>query len=199
MVVVCVCLAVALVFIYRASQEEGLSHDITVNEGIKQIETFQISSDSVEVHTSAEGTIYSGENRDGRAHAKIVASLTVDPKDWGGVAFYMPASWYVVDMTSSYPEEVPQRNPEDEVAVWTNENSSRPWSGWIEIGRDRSYRLTGGGTGTVVIELVSEQPVPGVAYVTVSVGTDKRNGYRVQGTDSIQVPIWDSTSGGHEE
>ncbi|WP_199615277.1 hypothetical protein [Paenibacillus alkalitolerans] len=62
----------------------------------------------------------------------------------------------------------------------------------IEVGRDRSYRPTGGGTGTVVIDLVPDKDTkhqPETLKVGVEVGSSEKDGVKIMGTDSIEVPV----------
>lgn len=65
----------------------------------------------------------------------------------------------------------------------------------IEIGRDRSYRPTGGGTGTVVIDLVPDRNAkhkPESFKIGVEVGSNEKGAVKVMGTDSIEVNAWAS-------
>jgi len=73
----------------------------------------------------------------------------------GGVAFHIPPNWHISNIISSYPETEPQSMQEDFVSTWTTAyKENQQWGSFIEVGRGRSYIPTGGGTGTVVIDLV---------------------------------------------
>ncbi|NIK75520.1 hypothetical protein FHS15_000620 [Paenibacillus castaneae] len=100
--------------------------------------------------TAAKGTIFVKGNEGKVEQVQIIASIEIDPNDWGGVAFYIPPKWHISNIMISYPENKTQSKPADYVATWTTADTENEWKAWIEVGRDRSYRPTGGGTGTVV-------------------------------------------------
>ncbi|MCD5414455.1 MAG: hypothetical protein LR001_05580 [Clostridiales bacterium] len=70
----------------------------------------------------------------------------------------------------------------------------REWNKWIEVGRCRRYMPTGGGTGTVVIDLFLDKNAthhPETFNFTVAVGSDERDGIKVIDVDykTIEIPI----------
>lgn len=142
------------------------------------------------MNTSAKGTLFVSGREGMIEHVQIVASIEIDPNDWGGVAFYIPDKWYVTNIKSSYPENKPQSKPVDDVSTWTTADDNE-WEAWIEDGRDRGYRATGGGTGTVVIDLVPDKSVNDQTetYFSVEVGSSAKDGIKVMGTDFIKIPI----------
>ncbi|MDD4572229.1 MAG: hypothetical protein PHN47_07105 [Clostridia bacterium] len=64
----------------------------------------------------------------------------------------------------------------------------------IEVGRDRSYTPTGGGIGTVVIDLLIDKNVKHQAKtfnMMIAVGSDEKDGVKIEGPNhiSIEIPI----------
>ncbi|URN93764.1 MAG: DUF648 domain-containing protein [Candidatus Pristimantibacillus lignocellulolyticus] len=61
----------------------------------------------------------------------------------------------------------------------------------IEIGRDRSYKPTGGGKGTIVIDIVPEENITptGKINLGVEVGSAEKGTVKIMGTDFIEIPI----------
>lgn len=166
--------------------------DIVVNDNIIHTKGFDVSSDSSEMNTSAKGTVYIKGSEKIPEKVQIVVLIEIDPNDWGGVVFYVPDGWSVSGITSSYPENEIQTIPMDYVATWTTADMKSEWKTMIEVGRDRSYIPTGGGTGTVVIDLIPNKNVmqrPETFTTMVSVGSDERDGVKIVGTDSITVEI----------
>jgi hypothetical protein len=184
---------VTTIIIQLSSKEEKPFHDTVVNEKIVQAKSFSVNSDSTDLNTSAKGTVFIRGDEGMVEYIQIVASIEIDPNDWGGVAFYIPDKWYISNIISSYPENETQSIPADYVATVTNvESNSHEWRAWIEVGTDHSWRPTGGGTGTVVIDIVPDQNAiqPSETFnIGVAVGSDERNGIKVSHPDSIKVPI----------
>lgn len=188
---VLITIVTAIIF-QLSSKEEKPFHDTAVNEKIVQTRSFSVNSDSTDLNTSAKGTVFIRGDEGMIKHIQIVASIEIDPNDWGGVAFNIPDKWYISNITSSYPENETPSNPEDYSTTWTTASNEAEWTSRIEVGRDRSYRPTGGGTGTVVIDLVPDQNAirPSETFnIAVAVGSDERNGTKIVDTDSINIPI----------
>ncbi|WP_202080437.1 hypothetical protein [Caldalkalibacillus salinus] len=167
------------------SIKENLVHDTAVNEKVDQIRDFSVNTDSTDLNTSVKGTVFIRGEEGIPEHVQIVASIEIDPNDWGGVAFYVPDKWYISNIKSSFTANETQSKPRDYVSTWTTEEHER--NAFIEVGRD-----TGGGTGTLVIDIVPDQNVinPSETFnISVSVGSDEKNGTKIVGTDSISVPI----------
>lgn len=64
----------------------------------------------------------------------------------------------------------------------------------VRVGRGHSYIPTGGGTGTVVIDLVLDKDItlqPDIFNIMVAVGSDEKDGIKIEGPDhiSIEIPI----------
>ncbi|CEO88178.1 hypothetical protein [Syntrophaceticus schinkii] len=174
--------------------QSNISADMIIaNEKIIQVKDFSVNSNSTTLKTSAKGTIFVKGTEGVPEHIQIVARIEIDPDDWGGVAFYIPKKWNVSSISSSYPENKAQAIPADYVSTWFTASDRYKWQKSVEIGRDRSYRPTGGGTGTVVINLVPDTNAMQQSEtfdITVEVGSDEKNGIKIVGTDgtSIQIP-----------
>ncbi|MNG03730.1 hypothetical protein D3C84_868210 [compost metagenome] len=70
--------------------------------------------------------------------------------------------------------------------------SESPWKTWVEVGRNRFYQITGGGVGTVVIDLIHDNKgteVPEIFELGIEVGSKEEGGSKVMGTDSFRIPI----------
>lgn len=175
------------------SNQESSRREPIINENYIKSESFSISSVSSDLKTSAKGTLIVNGVERRPDHILIVATIEIDPNDWGGVAFYIPDKWSVANITSSYPENKPQSNPLDYVATWTSGlQKEMKWNSWIELGRDRGYETTGGGIGTVVIDLVRDKndnhEIETFEF-GVEVGSKEVEGRKLMGTDSIKIPI----------
>lgn len=153
---------------------------------------FSIRADSTNQETSAKGTIFV-EGKEGIAdRISIVAAIDIDSNDWGGVSFYIPNHWKIVNVKSSYPENETRKNPSDNASIWSTTDTKSEWRTFVEIGRDRSYQPTGGGHGTVVIDLVYYGPDKALQKsvdFTVDVGSKTKDGIRIVGTDHVRVPV----------
>lgn len=187
-----VSIMVIIIVFQLPSHQEQTFHKTLVNENIVQTKTFGVNSVSTALNTSVKGIVFVRGNDGMAEHIQIVASIEIDPNDWGGVAFYIPEKWYISNVISSYPDNATQSNPEDYVSTWSTSEMDNVMNAWIEIGRDRSYRPTGGGTGTVVIDLVpykNTKDKPVTFELGVEVGSNANGGHKVMGTDSIKVPV----------
>ncbi|WP_028612856.1 hypothetical protein [Paenibacillus harenae] len=192
-ILLAILVAIATIIIFQlASKQVKSFHETAANEKIVQTKSFSINSVSTAWKTSAKGTVFVKGNEGRAEHIQIVAMIEIDPNDWGGVAFYIPDKWYISNIVSSYPENKIQSKPADYVATWTTPDTGADWKAWIEVGRDRSYRPTGGGTGTVVIDLVPDKNAkyqPETFEFGVEVGSNIKGGKKIMGTDSIRIPI----------
>lgn len=175
--------AVIIVFIMQTNETESNEKDATaINAELDSMHDFIISADSTNLKSSAQGTVYVKEDRS----IQIVATIEIDPNDWGGVAFYVPHGWSIRNINTSYPEQEKDIIP---VALWhsNNENSNT----MIEIGRNRNYKATKGGSGTVVIDLIAEEDAASIKQTsfTIEIGSSDVAGVKTMGTDFIEIPI----------
>ncbi|MBO8172474.1 MAG: hypothetical protein H0Z33_11325 [Bacillaceae bacterium] len=174
------------------STDKKTFHNTTVNENIIQIRDFSVNSDNTDLNTSVNGKVFIRGEEGIPEHVQIVASVEIDPKDWGGVAFYIPDHWYISNVTSSYPENEMQSKAADFVSIWTSDDKKYEWNAMIEVGRDRRYIPTGGGTGTVIIDIVPDQDInlqSETFSIKAEVGSEDKDGIKIFGPDSIEVPI----------
>jgi hypothetical protein len=196
----CILIAVAVAFIVIAATilfsgiiEKKNSYDDTkVNEDVIQIKNFNVNSESSGVNTSAKGTIFVKGAGGVPEHVQIVALIDIDPDDWGGVAFDIPAGWQISGITSSYPENNSIAAPADYITTWTTADSDYEWNSRIEVGRDRGYTQTISGSGTVVIELVPiDDEIAGTETfnIMVEVGSEEKDGVKICGTDFVEIPV----------
>ncbi len=186
---------VCLVILALMLAVTSCSHDTTripQNEGIIAFEEFCVSSESTELETYTRGTIFVRENKgNNEYHVQIVAWVEVDPKDWGGVEFAIPFGWEVIGITSSYTSGSEYKdNPADNISVLSS--TSNPSESFKF---PRLVRVEGGGRGNLLIEIDStsseKNPWPGVLKVRVGVGSDERDGVRIQYPDwqEIEIPL----------
>ncbi|EHQ35229.1 hypothetical protein [Methanoplanus limicola] len=192
---------VVLVIIFAAVIYSGIfsgnnSYTAAVeNENIILIRGFSVNSESAGINTSAKGTVFIRGSEGVPENVQIVAGVEIDPGDWGGVAFYIPDGWHISGITSSFPENKSgAMPPEYYVSAWTTAGTGYNWSTMVEVGRDRTFTPVGGGTGTVLIDLVpvenSESVNAKAPGILVSVGSDEKDGINICGTDSIEIPVF---------
>ncbi|MGG1639244.1 hypothetical protein MHH56_28340 [Paenibacillus sp. FSL K6-3182] len=186
-------ISVAILILQLSSRQEKFIHKTAVNEKIVQTRSFSVSSDSTDLNTSAKGTLFIKGDKGIPEHIQIVASISIDPKDWGGVAFNIPDKWYISNITSSYPEKETKSIPADYITTLTTADTENKWRAIIEVGRGRdAYKSTGDGTGTVVIDLVSDKKAIQESdkfSISVAVGSDEKDGVKIVGPDYVEIPI----------
>jgi hypothetical protein len=188
---------ILITIIFSGCNQELDSPDVvTANEKIIQSKDFYVNSDSTELKTSVRGTVFISGDEGVPEHAQIVALIEIDPDDWGGVGIHLSDKWNISSITSSYPKDKREKIAEDYVSVWTTaEETKHGWNKIIEIGRDTSrYTPTGGGKGTVVIDLdMNKETInpSDVFSMTVGVGSKEKNGIRSIYPDYklIEIPI----------
>jgi len=182
-------LMVLLVFLMFNVNSGRKDYRVEYNEGITKIEHFNISSDNTDLLTSVNGTVfYNGK----QASAQIIASIYIDPNDWGGVAFYFPGGWQISGVKSSYPQGIQGEDPSDLVNILsTIQDEPDKWITRLEIARDSiSATKHSGGYGTVVIDLnyINEKPQHALGFA-VSIGSKINNGIKIVGTDVIEINL----------
>lgn len=186
---------VAAILFSGCYQGKNSSNKIMTNEKIIQSSGFIVNSDSTEMNTSAKGTVFVKGVEGIPEQVQIVALLEIDPDDWGGVVFYIPDGWQISSITSSYPENETRKIPADYVTRWTTADPEYELNTMIEVGRDRNYIPTGGGMGTVVIDLILDENAiqPETFNIMIAVGSDEKDGTKIGGTDyiSLEIPIGD--------
>ncbi|MGI5859754.1 MAG: hypothetical protein ACOX8P_10645 [Tepidanaerobacteraceae bacterium] len=192
MILVLVCMMISLSACGNSNRTG--KNDIMVNQNIILERGFSVNSNSTEMNTSAKGTVYVKGAEGVSEQVQIIAWIEIDPNDWSGVTFYIPNNWHITNITSSYPERKIQTKTADYVATWTNAETEYEWNTMVRVGRGHSYIPTGGGTGTVVIDLVLDKDItlqPDIFNNMVAVGSDEKDGIKIEGPDhiSIEIPI----------
>lgn len=185
-----------LLFQAHSNKNSNYSAHAISNENIIAIEHFKVTALKAELKTAVEGTVFAKGTAENIESLQIVASMELDPLDWAGIAFNLPAGWIISDMNSSFSlDHAAAKDPTDYdyVHIWTTAepNEKRPTIVEIANARSTDYAPLGAGHGTIVIELVPIERLDEQSSVnfSVSVGSQIRNGYRVSGTDSIEVDI----------
>ena len=161
----------------------GDKQGVVPQQGFIGLQEFSVTSESTGLETYAKGIIYVRENEgeNNGYHVEILAWVEIDPSDWAGVGVYILCGWEVTGITSSDAHLV------DKTSVWSTVcGGSSEWFQCVAIER---------GAGSLVIELDStsneQNPWPGVLKVTVGVGSDEKDGIRIQYPDyqEIEIPL----------
>ncbi|GLX70493.1 hypothetical protein MU1_48390 [Paenibacillus glycanilyticus] len=126
--------------------------------------------------------------------------IDIDPKDWGGVGIQLTDQWNIASITSSYPEETHDITPEELATVWTTGGETEHgWNKRIEIGRADLWTPSGGGRGTIVIELEINNKYKKKTdsegfSMTVGVGSEEKDGIKSVHPDwkLIEIPLYNS-------
>jgi len=121
---------------------------------------------------------------------RIVASFEIDPKDFGGMTIYIPKKWYISNILSSHSEN--QKTSLQPYASEGDMSLGDEWRNMVVVGAGRSGTPSGGGTGTISIDLVSDRKaiLPSEIFnVTVSIGSDTQKDVRSIGVDWVKIPI----------
>jgi len=168
---------------------EKLTDYVAVNDGVAIAKEFNVKSHIANQNTSVNGTIFVWADKGTAERMRIVASYEIDPKDFGGMTVYIPKKWYITDLSSSYPEN---ENASLTPRASQGDNVIDEWRNRVEVGVDPMGKPTGGGTGTIIIDLVADRKsiLPSETYnILVTVGSDMQNGVSSIGVDSIKIPI----------
>ncbi len=185
-------ITVITILLFSCSQNDNTTDKTRINENLIQVKKFSVNSDSTELNTLAKGEIFVKGAKGVPEHIQIVARIEIDPEDWGGIAFYIPKKWNISDIVSSYPENGDQIKPADYITIWSTASDRYKWDKWIEIGRSSNYKPRGGGTGTVVIDLVADKNAVQKSEkynIMVAVGSDEKDGSKILGADSTSIEI----------
>jgi hypothetical protein len=121
---------------------------------------------------------------------RIVTSFEIDPKDFGGMTVYIPKKWYISNILSSHPEN--QKTSLQPYASEGDKSLGDEWRNMVVVGVDPLGTPSGGGTGTIMIDLVSDRKaiLPSEIFnIMVAVGSDTQEGVRSIGVDWIKIPI----------
>lgn len=165
--------------------------DQKINEDVVYIKNYHVSSSAENQKSFANGSIFVEENRGLIKRIQIVAWVEIDASDWGGIAFYIPDNWHISKVNSSFPGEKGQSMLDDYVTIWNTVDTHSKWHKMIEVGRSRNYKPTGGGAGTVVIDIYPDTKIKSLheMQIGVEIGSKEENGKKIMGTNYIEVPL----------
>ncbi|MGO4542058.1 hypothetical protein AB4Z33_25365 [Paenibacillus sp. 2TAB19] len=178
--------------VQRYPFQEKHSDNIAVNDGVVVTKEFSVKSDTANQNTSVKGTIIVWGNKGMAERIRIVTSFEIDPEDFGGMTVYIPKKWYISNILSSYPYN--QKTSLEPYASESDMNLGNEWRNMVEVGVTKLQKPAGGGTGTVIIDLVSDRKaiLPSETFnilVTVGSDTNPKNGVKSIGVGSIKIPI----------
>jgi|LSQX01.3.fsa_nt_gb hypothetical protein len=182
-------LFLALFSLTACSSNKGKDSYTTMNENIIQVKEFEVSTELLNSNTVAKGNVYVQNSHD-KVRITIVASIIIGENDWGGVSFYIPVGWNISSALSSFPDGSGNK-ASDNAAIWNTSDSESEWKSFVEIGRNHSQTPTGGGKGTVFLELTHDEntAISDGLSLLVSVGSEVKEGVPVVGTESTSIEI----------
>ncbi len=186
---------IVVVFLFVMATRDA-SYVELVNQEVISSRNFSLSAESVGLYSSVSGTIFfkGDKNNAGSQHIEIVAWMNIAPQDMGGIHFniYEGDNWRVTNIDSDYARDYSK--PEDEIDIFTIEDSPMFAGGQkeITIGRhifDLNPQLAGG-SGSIVIELLpvkTKDGYPEHLKISVGVGFEDRTLYPVY--EVIDIPL----------
>lgn len=188
---------ICLIFVYGLFVFDGCTHDSSkehVNNIIELCgnEDFNISTGNL--GTSAKGTVLVYEKEKNVFSIRIVSFISIGSKDFGGVAFYLPVGCVLDDILCTYPENAKKIDRDSQVELWSTASENVQFCTTIEIGRSRSYKPTGGGNGTVLIDATficdkeSKKTVNALKF-GVECGADFENGNVLMGIAGEEILV----------
>ncbi|HSW58861.1 MAG TPA: hypothetical protein VLH15_10685 [Dehalococcoidales bacterium] len=166
------------------------SSNSRVNSSVINFRHFDLNAQTVGLRTSAKGTIFvEGDiKKSDKRSVKILASIEIDPDDWGGVTFYTPQEWKVTNFDTDYPQGNP--HPEKYASIWNEGGSTKAM---ICISTYLRTPQTGGGGGNVILQLEpasQEQKLPENLEIGVGIGSKgDKSGGGIVGPISIIISI----------
>ncbi|MBS5783340.1 MAG: hypothetical protein KID04_10725 [Clostridium sp.] len=178
-----------VLFVFTACNIKGKDTPAIINQNVIQVKEFEVSTDLHDDNTVAKGNIYVIKN-DSRVKLNIVAAIAIGEHDWGGVFFYFPEGWNIVSALSSFPDGSSNESGYN-AAIWNTPDTESEWKSYVEIGHELSQTPIGGGTGTVSIELISDEnnSISDGFELLVSVGSELKDGMPIVGTSSTSLQL----------
>jgi hypothetical protein len=175
--------------------DEGFQpSEYTINENYIKAQNFYVYAESTDLSTSISGTIVV-MGKDGIAdHARIVATIEIDPEDFGGISISVPVGWRIESIMSTYPQgkDIDPVNFISEIYTAEEDFHEPNYNECILIGKGNLGKppAGGGGTGMVIIELdATEDASKDIFDTLVTIGSEKRNGVDIVGTDYKTIEI----------
>ncbi len=183
------CMLLLIALLLAGCIQDMATTNTPINQNLLQVKNFNISTDLATDNTSAVGDIYFQKSAD-HITVTILASINIGANDWGGVSFYIPKGWEISNILSSYPDDN-MASEKSEAVVWSTEDADYLWDSYIEIGHDYNQQPTGGGKGTVLLELVNNENNSDADSFTlmVTVGSDMQNDSAIIGTNTLTIEI----------
>lgn len=185
-----VLVAAIILIVQRYYFHEKLSDYTLVNEGVVLTKEFSVKSHVANQNTSAKGSVFVWGDKGIAERMRIVVSYEIDPKDFGGMTIYIPKKWYISNIVSSQPEN--QKTSLQPYASKGDKSLGDEWRNEIVVGVDYLGKPSGGGTGTILIDLVSDRqailPLE-IFNIMVAIGSNTQNGVRSIGVDYVKIPI----------
>lgn len=182
-------LFLSLFSLAACSSNKGKDSLATINQNTIEVKEFEVSTELPDSNTVAKGNVYVQNSHD-NVRITIVALIIIGENDWGGVSFLIPAGWNISSALSSFPNGS-GNEASNNAAIWNTVDTESEWKSFVEIGRNHSRTLTGGGEGTVFLELIRDEnaSVSENFSLLVSVGSEIKDGVPVVGTASTSVEI----------
>ena len=183
------CMLLLIALLLAGCIQDMATTNTPINQNLLQVKNFNISTDLATDNTSAVGDIYFQKSAD-HITVTILVSINIGANDWGGVSFYIPKGSEISNILSSYPDDN-MASEKSEAVVWSTEDADYLWDSYIEIGHDYNQQPTGGGKGTVLLELVNNENNSDADSFTlmVTVGSDMQNGSAIIGTNTLTIEI----------
>ncbi|MFC7150242.1 hypothetical protein [Cohnella cellulosilytica] len=181
----------AVLIVQRYFFQQKLTDQVALNEGVALTKEFSVKSTTENQNSSVKGTILVWGDKDkGIAdHMRITASYEIDPEDFAGLTFYIPKKWYISNLLSSTPEG---QETDLKPRAFERDSVIDEWRNRVEIGFNPSFKPVGGGTGTVMFDLVADRKaiLPEETFnLLVTIGSDMKYGVRSVGVGFIKIPI----------
>lgn len=154
----------------------------SLNEGLASSTSFSVEG-AEGIETSAKGAVFVFSDKD-KLSFQLVADLTVDASDWGGVSIHIPAELRLDKIISDFRSDAPGQETaaaDDLIAVWTTESSTSQFSTFVEVARVRGIDpVPVGGHGFLILELSPTEALDpsemDALEFAIGIGAGKQNG-----------------------
>lgn len=145
-----VCLLfLCVILVFSGCMKDRLeSHEIMIQPC--GFDSFCVSSE--DLGTTAKGTVFVYEKGQDVLGIRIVSFVDIGLDDWGGIAFFLPAGCVLDNVMCTYPENGEQTHRDSAVTWWSSKSDNSEYHLAVEIGRNRYFKPSGGGNGTVIID-----------------------------------------------
>ncbi len=192
-----VTLALCSLFLLAMSCHSQIIPTESVNNAVEHYENFSVSTESVGLNTHVNGAVFvfRDEAKPKEPRLQIVAWMEIDPDDFGGITFRLPAGWDVANITSDYPEN---GDSSGEYIQTLREGAAIGYNRvWVEVGNGWTMPHDGG-QGMIVIDIKLFPPQstpPDGLELVVGAGSSDKNVFYPCFT-RLQVPLTQSVGQG---